>query len=116
MKMIDKVKRREFIFLIAWTIFTCAAIIETTFFRYTSTYNLIEPILKIIRLSSYILCILLILEQKYKRSTIIKLVLMFGVVLLSIIMSRDTEILWCFLFIAAAIGIKIEKIIINLLG
>lgn len=110
MELKEKLKRREFIFLVAWAIFTCTAMLVVTFFKYSDEYAAIEPALKLLRMGSYCICIVLILWQEYKRSKILALVLMMGIVLLSTLMSHNTVMLWCFLFIAAGIGVDAEKI------
>lgn len=110
MRPFGKITRKELIFLLAWAIFTCTIIIGVTFLKFQSGYAPIETIVKYIRLLSYGMCIIVILQRFYARSMIINVVVAAGIVLLSTLLSHNTVMIWCILFIIAAIGIDADKI------
>ena len=110
MRLFDRITRRELIFLLAWTIFTCTIIIGVTFLKYQSGYAPIETIVKLIRFLSYGMCIVLILQHFYRRSMIVNIVIAAGIVMISVLMSRETVMIWCILFIVAAINVDVDKI------
>lgn len=110
MKMLEKIKRSELVFLVAWAIFTCTIIVGVTFFKFQDGYAPIENAVKWIRLGSYGLCVVLLLIKDYKRSNIMNVVVIAGIIMLSVLMSNNTVNIWCVLFMAAAIGFDADKI------
>lgn len=110
MKLIEKIKRTELLYLIAWAIFTCTIIVGVTFWKYQDGYEPIETTVKWIRLCSYGICALLLLMKIYRRMSLLQIIAMAGLILMSVVMSRNTVNIWCILFMAAAFGIDAEKI------
>lgn len=112
MNSFGKITRKELIFLLAWAIFTCTVIVGVTFLKFQSGYAPIETIVKLIRFLSYGMCIVVILQHFYSRNMIVNIAVAAAVVLISVLMSRETVMIWCILFIVAAIGVDIDKICI----
>ena len=110
MRLLDRITRRELIFLIAWAIFTCTIIVGVTFLKYQPGYAPIETITKLIRFLSYGMAIVLILQHFYKRSMIVQIIIAAAIVMISTLMSKDTVMIWCILFIVAAIGVDADRI------
>lgn len=110
MKLFKNNTRRESVFLIAWAIFTCTIIVGVTFLKNQDGYEPIGMATKIIRILSYGLCAVLILRHSYTRKSILCIAVAAGIILISTLMSSNTVMVWCILFIVAAMDVDIDKI------
>lgn len=111
MKKNWKFERNEFLFVLAWGLFIFTIIVGVTFLKFQDGYERIDKPIKLLRMGSYLICILIILYHAYRRNKIVIAATGAFIVLLTCITSSNTVMIWCLLFIVAAIDIDSKMII-----